>query len=116
MALGRNQVALLLCAVLLAAATAEILGARQPIAYLRERIWVLTTMAATWRCAADCTRLLTMQFAQLSNRPAEVLEGALKGSLYPADLANLAVADVFGTHQQLLGTGCGDPAGGRAHG
>jgi hypothetical protein len=104
-ALGRNQVALLLCGLLLAAAIAELSGARRPIAYLRERIWVLTTMAATCGALLIVPVLLTMQFAQLSNRPAEVLEGALKGSLYPADLANLAVADVFGTHHSYWGPG-----------
>ena len=104
-ALGRNQVALLLCGLLLAAATAEVSGARQPIAYLRERKWVLTTMAATCGALLIVPLLLTMQFAQLSNRPAELMEGALKGSLYPADLANLAVADVFGTHHSYWGPG-----------
>ena len=37
--------------------------------------------------------LLTLQFAELSNRPAELLDDALKGSLYPVNLATLAVAD-----------------------
>jgi hypothetical protein len=104
-ALGRNQVALLLCGLLLAAAIAELSGARRPIAYLRERIWVLTTMAATCGALLIVPVLLTMQFAQLSNRPAEAMEDALKGSLYPADLANLAVADVFGTHHSYWGPG-----------
>ena len=115
-ALGRNQVALLLCGLLLAAATAEVSGARQPIAYLRERKWVLTTMAATCGALLIVPLLLTMQFAQLSNRPAELMEGALKGSLYPADLANLAVADVFGTHHSYWGPGAATLTGGRAHG
>jgi hypothetical protein len=104
-ALGRNQVALLLCGLLLAAATAEASGADRPIAYLRERIWVLATMAVTCGALLIVPVLLTMQFAQLSNRPAEVMEGALKGSLYPADLANLAVANVFGTHRNYWGPG-----------
>ena len=47
--------------------------------------------------------LLTLQFAELSNRPAELLDEALKGSLYPANLATLAVANIFGTHGKLLG-------------
>jgi hypothetical protein len=49
--------------------------------------------------------LLTLQFAQLSNRPSEVLNDALRGSLYPANLATLAIADIFGTHGSLWGPG-----------
>jgi hypothetical protein len=41
--LGRNQVALLVCALLLAAAVAEILVSAQPLSYLRERSGVLAT-------------------------------------------------------------------------
>jgi len=44
-ALGRNQVALLLCVLLLAAAAADILSAPRPGRFLRERLGVLTTMA-----------------------------------------------------------------------
>ena len=47
--------------------------------------------------------LLTLQFAELSNRPAELLDEALKGSLYPANLATLAVANIFGTHASYWG-------------
>ena len=43
MALGRSQVALLLCAFLLAGAAAEIMLAPQPSRYLRQRSGVLTT-------------------------------------------------------------------------
>ena len=49
--------------------------------------------------------LLTLQFAQLSNRPAESLDDALKGSLYPANLATLMVANIFGTHGSYWGPG-----------
>ncbi|MEA2869269.1 MAG: hypothetical protein QOE39_3984 [Bradyrhizobium sp.] len=104
-ALGRNQVALLLCVLLLAAAVAEVSSANRPIAYLRERMSVLVIMAATCGALLIVPVLLTVQFALLSNRPAEVMEDALRGSLYPADLANLAVADVFGTHHSYWGPG-----------
>jgi hypothetical protein len=97
-ALGRNQTALLLCALLLAAAVAELLGSARPIDYLRERSGVLTAMAVTGGALLIVPMLLTLQFAQLSNRPAESLQDALRGSLYPANLATLAVANVFGTH------------------
>ena len=41
--------------------------------------------------------LLTMQFAALSNRPEVPLDKALEASLYPANLASLAVANVLGS-------------------
>jgi hypothetical protein len=104
-ALARNQVALLLCALLVAAAVAEILVSAEPLSYLRERSGVLATMAITGGALLIIPLLLTLQFANLSNRPAEPIEDALKGSLYPAGLANLAVADIFGAHQSYWGPG-----------
>ena len=104
-ALGRNQVALLFCALLLAVALAEISVSVKPSAYVRERSAVLAMMAVTGGTLLIVPLLLTMQFAQLSNRPAELVEDALKGSLYPANLANLAIADIFGTHQSYWGPG-----------
>ena len=108
-ALGRNQTALLLCALLVAAAftefLAEILGSAQPVGYLRERLSVLATIAATGGALLIVPMLLTLQFAQLSNRPAESLDDALRGSLYPANLATLAVANIFGTHGSYWGPG-----------
>ena len=41
--------------------------------------------------------LLTMQFAALSNRPEVTIESSLEGSMYPANFATLAVANVFGS-------------------
>jgi hypothetical protein len=46
-----------------------------------------------------------MQFAALSNRPAVLLETAMKSSLYPAHLAQLAVADIFVTKGEYWGPG-----------
>jgi hypothetical protein len=104
-AFGRNQVALLLCALLLAAAVAEISVSAKPLDYVRERSGVFATMAVTGGALLIVPVLLTMQFAQLSNRPAESVEDALRGSLYPANLANLAIADIFGTHHSYWGPG-----------
>lgn len=104
-ALGRNQTALLLSAFLVAAAGAEILSSKQPLAYLRERAGVLMTMAAVGIGLLIVPMLLTLQFAQLSNRPTEILNDALRGSLYPANLATLAIADIFGTHGSYWGPG-----------
>ena len=104
-ALGRNQTALLLCVLLVAAALAEILGSTQPVRYLRGRSSVLTTMAVAGSALLTVPMLLTLQFAQLSNRPAESLDDALRGSLYPANLATLMVANIFGTHGSYWGPG-----------
>jgi hypothetical protein len=104
-ALGRNQTALLLCVFLVAAAGTEALGSTQPITYLRQRSGVLMTMTAVGIGLLIVPMQLTLQFAQLSNRPAESLDDALKGSLYPANLATLAIANVFGTHGSYWGPG-----------
>ena len=104
-ALGRNQVAFLLCLLLVAAATAEVMGSSRPARYLRERIGVVTTMAIACGILLIVPMLLTLQFAALSNRPSELLDEALRGSLYPANLATLAVPNVFGTHASYWGPG-----------
>jgi hypothetical protein len=104
-ALGRNQVALLLCALLLAVALAEALCAPQPARYLRARSGVLTTMAAAGAALLVVPMLLTLQFAELSNRPTESLDDALRASLHPANLATVAVANIFGTHAGYWGPG-----------
>src|SRR5258708_11700996 len=114
-AFGRNQVALLLCALLLAAAVAEISVSAKPLGYVRERSGVFATQAVAAVAWLHVPVLLTMQFAQLSNRPAESVEDALRGALYPANLANLAIADIFGTHHSHSGPGAATlPAGTRA--
>jgi hypothetical protein len=104
-ALGRSQVALLLCALLLSAAAAEVLSSLSPARYLRERSGVLATMAAVGGALLIFPMLLTLQFADLSNRPTELLDDALRGSLHPANLATLAVANIFGTHASYWGPG-----------
>src|SRR5258708_11684501 len=104
-ALGRSQVALLLCALLVAAAVAEIWRSPRPVRYLRERLGGVTTMAAGGGAVLVVPLLLTLQFADLSNRPTESLDDALRGSLYPANLATLAVPNIFGTHTSYWGPG-----------
>jgi hypothetical protein len=103
--LGRSQVALLLCALLLFAVVAELTSSHQVAPYLRERSGVLATMAVTGGALLIVPMLLTLQFAYLSNRPAELLDEALRGSLYPANLATLAVPNIFGTHSSYWGPG-----------
>jgi hypothetical protein len=107
LALGRNQVALLLSIVLVAAAAAQVVTADHPLRYLRTRGAALGTMVAITFALVAVPLLLTMQFAILSNRPEIPLDLALKGSLYPADLAQLMVADIFGSHGKYWGPGAG---------
>ncbi|WP_407160377.1 hypothetical protein [Bradyrhizobium sp. STM 3557] len=104
-ALGRNQVALLLCALLVSVAIAEIMSSQQPAHYLRQRGGVLATMAIAGTALLIVPLLLTLQFAALSNRPSETLGDALRGSLYPANFATVAVPDIFGTHSTYWGPG-----------
>lgn len=105
LALGRNQVALLLCFLLAAVAIGEIVTAAHPARYLRERLAVVLTMVIVVTALAAAPILLTLQFAALSNRPAELIDAAFKGSLYPANLATLAVSNIFGSHAQYWGPG-----------
>jgi hypothetical protein len=98
-ALGRNQVAMLLCFVLAAAAIAEVWGAERPLGYLRERAALLGLIAVGGVALTAAPMLLTMQFAALSNRPAITLDHAMLGSLHPAGLAQLLVANIFGSHR-----------------
>ena len=98
LALGRNQTALLLSYGLIAAAIADIASAEAPLKYLRSRIPVLLTMAIVGLMLVGPPLLLTVQFADLSNRVRISLADADLGSLYPPNFANLMVANVFGTH------------------
>ncbi len=95
--LGRNHIALMLCLLLAAVLAGEIVDAPRRLEWLRQRCWVLATMALTVAALVAVPLLLTVQFAALSNRPAILLESALEASLYPANLATLAVANVMGS-------------------
>jgi len=97
-ALGRNQVAMLLCFALAAFAIAAI---AQPAAgrERRQRLAVAGVMAVVGGVLIAVPMLLTMQFAALSNRPAVTLDQAMLGSLHPAGLAQLVVANIFGSHR-----------------
>src|SRR5262245_39630875 len=97
LALGRNHEALLLCFVLTALLAADIFMASDRTRYLRERAATLATMASVSAMLLAVPLLLTVQFAALSNRPEVPLDKALEASLYPANLASLAVANVLGS-------------------
>ncbi len=99
LALGRNQIAMLFCFVLMAVAVREIVVAEHPRRYLAERVPVIGIMTVTGAALVALPALLTLQFATLSNRPHAALERALEASLYPANLATMLVPNIFGSHQ-----------------
>jgi hypothetical protein len=103
--LARNQIALLLCFLLAAFALAEIVGAGRPLRYLRERVVTFATMAVVGLALVSAPLLLTLQFADMSNRPAETYDIAVKSSLYPLHLVQLAFADIFVVDTQYWGPG-----------
>jgi hypothetical protein len=105
LALGRNQVSLLICFALVAIVVGEVATSERPLRYLGERAAVLMTMAIVGLALCTVPFLLTMQFAALSNRPSLTLEIALKGSLYPAHLAQLMVPNVYGVQDYFWGPG-----------
>jgi hypothetical protein len=105
LALGRNQVSMLMCFALAAMVVGEMMTAQRPLRYLRERAVVLITIAIVGFALCAVPFLLTMQFAALSNRPSLTLEIALKGSLYPAHLAQLMVPNVYGVQDYFWGPG-----------
>src|SRR5215510_12421773 len=105
LALGRNQVSMLMCFALVAIVVGEVVTAERPLRYLGERAAVLMTMAIVGLALCTVPLLLTMQFAALSNRPSLTLEIALKGSLYPAHLAQLMVPNVYGVQEHFWGPG-----------
>jgi hypothetical protein len=95
--LERNHASLLLCFVLAALLIGEIVSAADRRRWLRERRAVLATIAVVAALLLAAPLLLTMQFAALSNRPEVPLDTALEASLYPANLASMAVANVMGS-------------------
>ena len=102
-AIGRNQVALMLCLLLVALAVRHVLNAAVPRDYLRQRAGVLALMAGLGACLVAVPVALTLQLAANSNRPAETLATALEASLHPANLASAAVAQVFGALSEQPG-------------
>lgn len=94
--LGRNHESLLLCFVLTAVLAGEAASAVDRRRWLHERMGVFAVIACVAIVLLAAPLLLTMQFAALSNRPEVPLDRALEASLYPANLASMAVANVMG--------------------
>jgi len=98
LALARTQAALLFCYVLIVVAIVQIVTAERPFTYLRERLAVFLVTGFVGFSLVTVPLLLTLQFAALSTRAVETVEGADLGSWYPVNLAIMFVADIFGSH------------------
>ncbi|MDP2354617.1 MAG: hypothetical protein Q8M31_00960, partial [Beijerinckiaceae bacterium] len=96
-ALGRTQVPLLLCALLVAAFIAQICASERIWQTLRTRALVIATMLIGSVVLLAPPLLLTLQFIGLSNRPVTPVETALLSSWHPLNIATFFSADVFGS-------------------
>jgi hypothetical protein len=96
MLLGRDQVALIGAYTLAGLTLAAIVQAERPWRALRLSVKPLLAMALAALATAAIPILFTLILAESSNRPAIDLTGAGQGSLHPASLLTLVVANLFG--------------------
>lgn len=96
-AIGRDQVAFLLCFALVGAIARQVLLSDDRRAYLRERAPVLLVAGAVTLVAMIVPILLTLQFLHASNRPGITYGTALAASLNPINLLTLVAPNVFGS-------------------
>lgn len=101
MALGRDQVAFLLCTVLIGYLVFAAIQSGNPWIYLRARIGILLTSAAVVLAILIVPALLTMQFLADSNRPGFPFGVAAVGSLAPVNLITLFAPNFFGSLDHL---------------
>jgi hypothetical protein len=97
MALGRDQVAYLLCIALVGAVLRQALRSDDAIAYLRGRLPVIVCAGLVALACMIVPILLTMQFLHDSNRPGIAYGMALEGSLDPVNLLTLFSPNMFGS-------------------
>ena len=101
MALGRDQVAFLLCTALAGFVVFSAIQSGNALNYLRARAGVLAASAALILTILSVPVLLTMQFLADSNRPGFPFGVAAVGSLAPVNLITLFVPNFFGSLDQL---------------
>jgi hypothetical protein len=101
MALGRDQVAFLLCAALVGYLVFSAVQSGNALVYLRARAGLLTLSAALILAILIVPALLTMQFLAGSNRPGFPFGVAAAGSLAPVNLITLFVPNFFGSLDHL---------------
>jgi hypothetical protein len=97
MALGRDQVAFLFCAVLVVRLVFLAFRSGAPLNFLRARAGVLAVAALTGASILLVPSLLTMQFLGTSNRPGIPYGVAAAGSLAPVNFLTMLAPNVFGS-------------------
>jgi hypothetical protein len=97
MALGRDQVAFLFCAVLGGRLLFLTFRSRDPLGFLPERAGVLALAALVGVALLIVPSLLTMQFLGTSNRPGIAYGVAAAGSLAPVNFLTMLAPNVFGS-------------------
>ena len=114
MALGRDQVAYLLCLALVGAALRQALRSGATLAYLRGRLPIMACAGLVTLACMIVPILLTLQFVHDSNRPGIAFGMALEGSLDPINLLTLFSPDIFGSLDRIYdywGPGAATAAG-----
>jgi hypothetical protein len=101
MALGRDQVAFLLCTLLIGYVVYSALRSGSALVYLRARAGLLLFSAALIFAIMAVPVLLTLQFLAGSNRPGFPFGVAAAGSLAPINLITLIAPNFFGSLDQL---------------
>lgn len=101
MALGRDQVAFLLCAVIVGRLVFAVLQSGHSLIYLRQRAGVLVFGSAAICAIMFAPTVLTMQFLGESNRPGIAFGVAAAGSLAPVNLITLFAPNFFGSLDHL---------------
>jgi hypothetical protein len=97
MTVGRDQVAFLFALTLLAYVFYATLSAERPLAYVRERVWLVVAMGVVGAALLAIPTVLTMQLLATSTRPGFAYGTAAMGSLPPASFATMLFGDVFGS-------------------
>ncbi len=97
MALGRDQVAFLLCMALVGAVARQAFRSGAIVAYLASRAGVIATAFGLTLALMIVPILLTLQFLHVSNRPGIAFGRALEGSLDPINLVTLLAPNLFGS-------------------
>ena len=99
--LGRTQTPLLLCFAMAGLLLAHVLRQKTPLRFFTGRLPVLMLAGCICIAVATVPLLLTLQFADMSNRPEIRLSEALRSSLYPLNLASFFSPNVFGSLDPL---------------
>ena len=99
--LGRSQVPLLLCLVLIILLICNLASRPAAGRFLQSRLGVLLVAGFTTLALISIPMLMTLQFAEFSNRPQVDQELALRSSLYPVNFATFFVPNVFGSLEPL---------------